>query len=175
MNRDVLYHGTRHAQSILSMGVLFTSDPGYPMVSFTRSPEEAAYWALLERDHDEGRGAIFIFDRRSLHCRYKIEPYHDGCWDDQTSRRDEAEEGIWADVINVGKYLVGFVSGPTTVLSDRHKMLNHEHRMSMEDRLNNLLYFVPDWRHRPEELIKSNWYLSRCAITAACSVLQPKG
>ena len=42
-------------------GVLFCSDPGQPKVSFTRSPEVAAYWALLERNDDEGRGSVFIF------------------------------------------------------------------------------------------------------------------
>jgi hypothetical protein len=42
-------------------------------VSFTRSPEVAAYFALLERDDDEGRGSVFIFDRQSLERRYKVE------------------------------------------------------------------------------------------------------
>jgi hypothetical protein len=152
MNREVLYHGTRHSKSILSMGILFSAERGH-QVCFTRSPEEAAYWALLERDHDEGRGSILIFDRHSLQCRYKIEPYHDACWDDETSCRDEAEETIWDDVIDVGKYLIGYVSDPTTQCSDKLKMLNREHRLDMEVRLNELLYHVPDWRHRPEALL----------------------
>ena len=29
------------------------------VLSFTRPPEVAAYWALLERDYDEGRGPEF--------------------------------------------------------------------------------------------------------------------
>src|SRR5262245_41266266 len=66
MDRDALYHGTRFAELILKTGVLFYSDPGDPKVSFTRSPEVAAYWALLERDYDEGCGSVFIFDRQSL-------------------------------------------------------------------------------------------------------------
>ena len=45
--------------SIFKTGVLFYSDPGHPKVSFTRAPEVAAYWALLERDYDEGRGPEF--------------------------------------------------------------------------------------------------------------------
>jgi hypothetical protein len=130
MNRDVLYHGTRYAQSILSMGILFPSDA----VSFTRSPEEAAYWALLDRDDDEGRGAILIFDRQSLHQRYKIEPYHDTIWDDAKRCRDEAEEAICNDVVNVGKYLIGFVSEQNTHRSDRLKMLNRKRRADMEAR-----------------------------------------
>ena len=136
MNRDVLYHGTRHAQSILRMGVLFKA--GYTMVSFTRSPEEAAYLALLDRDDDEGRGAIFLFDRRSLHCRYKIEPYHAGCWNDQTSCRDEAEEAIYNNVIDIGKHLIGFVSDQTTRCSNNLKKLNREYRVEMEARLRQL-------------------------------------
>jgi hypothetical protein len=44
MNRDVLYHGTRHAQSILKTGVLFRSlSGGDPKVCLTRSAEVAAY------------------------------------------------------------------------------------------------------------------------------------
>jgi hypothetical protein len=46
MNRDVLYHGTRHAQTILTTGVLFPGEEG-GKVSFTRSAEEAAYWATI--------------------------------------------------------------------------------------------------------------------------------
>ena len=69
LDRDALYHGTRYAELILKTGVLFYSDPGQPKVSFTRSPEVAAYFALLERDDDEGRGSVFIFDRQSLERR----------------------------------------------------------------------------------------------------------
>ena len=58
MDRDALYHGTRYAELILNTGVLFYSDPGQPKVSLTRSSEVAAYYALLERDYDEGRGSV---------------------------------------------------------------------------------------------------------------------
>ena len=61
MDRDVLYHGTRLAELIQKRGILFYSDPGDPKVSFTRSPEVAAYWALLERDDDEGRRISIYF------------------------------------------------------------------------------------------------------------------
>jgi hypothetical protein len=135
------------------MGVLLAAEGG--KVCFTRSADEAAYWALLPRNNDEGCGAILIFDRQLLQCRFKIEPYHDPFWDTDASRRDEAEEGIWADVTNIGRYLIGFVSVPTTKLSDLHKMRNLEQRINMGARLNELLYFVPEWRHMPEELIKS--------------------
>jgi hypothetical protein len=72
-DRDVLYHGTRYRQSILKMEILFRPEIGVPAVFLTRSPEVAAYWALLKRDNDEGRGSIFVFDRQSLASRYKIQ------------------------------------------------------------------------------------------------------
>ena len=84
MDRDALYHGTRYAELILKTGVLFYSDPGDLKVSFTRSPEVAAYFALLERDDDEGRGSIFIFDRQSLERRYKVEPNPEVYWHTKT-------------------------------------------------------------------------------------------
>jgi hypothetical protein len=115
MQRDVLYHGTRHAQSILTTGVLFHRD-GDQMCSFTRSQKEAAYWALLERDNDEGRGSVFVLDRQSLKCRYKIEPFRffNDLDDDDTYFADEAEETIVGDVTDVSNHLFGFVSDPAT-------------------------------------------------------------
>lgn len=137
--RDVLYHGTRYARSVLTSGVLLWSDPGEPTVSFTRSPETAAYWALLQRNYDEGHGAILIFDRQSLRCRYSIEPYHDVICDDEMGRNDEAEERIWRrHVIDVGKHLIGIVFGPTTQCSDAHKKHNREYTTRMEARLRKL-------------------------------------
>jgi hypothetical protein len=62
----VLYHGTRHPRSVLRMNTLFYSHQGSAQVSFTRSPEVAAYWALLERDNDEGKGAILVFNGSKL-------------------------------------------------------------------------------------------------------------
>ena len=95
------------------MGVRFHAERGL-QVCFTRSAEEAAYWPLLERDHEEGRGSIFAFDRRSLQYRYNIEPFHDDCWDNETGRRDEAEERIFDNITDIGKRLIGFVPDPTT-------------------------------------------------------------
>src|SRR5262245_40013711 len=125
-DRDALYHGTRFAELILKTGVLFYSDPGQPTVSFTRSPEVAAYFALLERDNDEGRGSVFICDRQSLERRYKIEANPEVDWHTKTLFHDEAEEEIWANVIDIGNHLIGLVSGPTGWRSHKHKTLNHE-------------------------------------------------
>jgi|SRR5262245_47020302 len=126
MNRDVLYHGTRFAELIQKTGVLFYSDPGDPKVSFTRSPEVAAYWALLERDDDEGRGSVFIFDRQSLERRYKVEANPQPYWHTNTLFHDEAEEEIWANVTDIGNHLIGLVSAPTGWRSHKHKMLTRK-------------------------------------------------
>ena len=61
MNRDVLYHGTRYRQSILKTETLFCPEVGVDAVFFTRSPEVAAYWALLKRDDDESRADQYWF------------------------------------------------------------------------------------------------------------------
>jgi len=153
MNRNVLYHGTRHAQSILSTGVLFAWESD--KVSFTRSAEEAAYWALLPRVEGGLRGSILIFDRELLRCRYKIEPHHDPIWDGKSRYCDEAEEAVYADIINVGKYVVGFVSEGCRQCPDLLKTRDAEWRRKMETKLSELLYFVPDWRCRYEEYLKS--------------------
>ena len=135
MDRDALYHGTRFAELILKTGVLFYSDPGQPKVSFTRSPEVAAYFALLERDYDEGRGSVFIFDRQSLERRYKVEANPKVDWHTKTLFHDEAEEEIWANVIDIGNHLIGLVSDPTGHRSHKHKALNREYRAWIETRL----------------------------------------
>ena len=134
MDRDVLYHGTRFAELIQKRGILFYSDPGDPKVSFTRSPEVAAYWALLERDDDEGRGSVFIFDRQSLERRYKVEANPQVYWHTNTLFHDEAEEEIWANVTDIGNHLIGIVSGPTGWRSHKHKMLTRKYRARIERR-----------------------------------------
>jgi hypothetical protein len=155
MQRNVLYHGTRHVQSVLTTGVLFPPEEG-GKVCFTRSADEAAYWALLPRTEDEGHGAILIFDRQLLHCRYRIEPNHDPIFDTNKHRRDEYEEEIWSEVVNVGKYLIGLVSEPAHQSSDKLlKERNRRYRANIEVRLNDLLYYVPEWRCRPEEFMSS--------------------
>jgi hypothetical protein len=155
MQQNVLYHGTRNAHSVLTTGVLFPPVQG-GKVCFTRSADEAAYGALLPRREDEGCGAILIFDRQLLHCRYRIEPNHDPIFDTNKNRRDEYEEEIWSEIVNVGKYLIGLVTEPAQQsLDELHKMVNRQYRADIEARLNELLYHVPDWRCRPEEYMSS--------------------
>ena len=134
-NRDVLYHGTRYANSILKTGVLFRADVGEPKVFLTRSAEVAAYWATIERDDDEGRGSILIFDRQSLECKYLVKANPEVYWHSDALFHDEAEEKISTDVIDVDDYLVGVVHGPTTRRSHKHKMQNHELNTRTQARL----------------------------------------
>jgi hypothetical protein len=110
--RNVLYHGTRYTQSILDSGVLFRAHIGEQKVCLTRSAEVAAYWAMLRRDDDEGRGSIFIFNRRSLERRYKIIANPKPYWLTRVTFHDEAEEEIWDDVMNVHIHLIDLTFGP---------------------------------------------------------------
>jgi hypothetical protein len=101
----VLFHGTRQAPLILEQGILrcpyFDSQ-----VSLTRSAEFAACYAFPDRDNSIGAPAIIVLDRRSLRCRYRVEPVRSE-WD---PLRDEAEESIFGrDVHDLHRHLVGVV------------------------------------------------------------------
>ena len=137
-NRDVLYHGTRYRQSILKTETLFRPEVGVDAVFFTRSPEVAAYWALLKREDDEGRGSVLVCDRQSLASRYKIKCNPQVYWHSDTTFHDEAEEQIFDNVTKIGDHLIGIVSGPTVKLSQRHKILNRESEKMMDARLQQL-------------------------------------
>jgi hypothetical protein len=113
------------------MEILFRPEIGVPAVFLTRSPEVAAYWALLKRDNDEGRGSIFVFDRQSLTSRYKIQCNPEVYWHSDRTFHDEAEEQIFDDVTKIGDHLIGIVSGPTVKLAQRDKILKS--RMGNDD------------------------------------------
>jgi len=127
-NRNVLYHGTRYPSLILNTGIILRCPPGCFAVSFTRSPEVGADFAMLERDDDEGRGAILIFDRESLRHRYRIEPF---CSIGRTGRFSEMEEIIREDLIDVGRHLIGLVTTPGIYRPQRVKQLNRRHRLRL--------------------------------------------
>jgi hypothetical protein len=98
----------------------------------------------LGRDSDEGRGAILIFDRQSLRCRYRIEPWHDDFWDDETGRRDEMEERIWQNVTDVGHHLIGRVTEPTTCCEPK------PHSRAFQEQIRTrLLAIDPDEARKP--------------------------
>jgi hypothetical protein len=125
-NRDVLYHGTRYPSSILNSGIILRNAHGVRVISFTRSAEIAADFALLERDSDEGRGAILIFDRQSLRYRHRIEPFHE-------HQRDELEERTWDDLVDIGSHLVGLVTTPSICRSQKQRRLNRRHRLRLSE------------------------------------------
>lgn len=122
-------------------------------MSFTRSPEAAAYFALMERFNDEGRGAILIFDRDSLLSQYKINLIHEK-WVPvgDTGWHDEAEEEIWVDVTDVAKHLIGLVYEPKTLCSHKHKVRNQLFGLEIDARLEELHLPVPNWCRRPPDL-----------------------
>jgi hypothetical protein len=115
--------------------MLLYSISGIQAVFFTRAAETAAYFALSERDDDEGQGAILIFDRQSLRCRYRIEPWHDELWNDETDCNDEMEERIWENVTDVGHHLIGLITEPTTQYSLQTKARNRTRRRQIRARL----------------------------------------
>jgi hypothetical protein len=128
MNRDVLYHGSRYARLILKTGTLLRSDTGDKKVCLTRSPEVAAYWALMERDDDEKHGAVLVLDRKSLERRYKIRAIAQPFWLSDEVFHYEAEEEIWDDVIDIYAHLLGLAAqtseGPYKLPAHRPHKIN---------------------------------------------------
>jgi hypothetical protein len=100
---NALFHGTRHLSCILSDGYLkSTGNPA--MVRFSRSADAAAYWAMMERDDDDGRGAILVFDRDRLRTRYRLELI------DESLYIAEQEECVSSRNVPLGLALIGIIS-----------------------------------------------------------------
>jgi hypothetical protein len=100
---NALFHGTRHLSCILSDGYLKpTGNPAF--IRFSRSADTAAYWAMMERDDDDGRGAILVFDRDRLRTRYRLELI------DESLYIAEQEESIFARNVPLGSALIGIMS-----------------------------------------------------------------
>jgi hypothetical protein len=125
--RDVLFHGTRYRHSILARGILKFSEFGSFGVSFSRSPEAAAYWASMPRDDDEGNGAIFIFDRRSLQSRYKLE-----CHADSWALVNEFEERVVARNVEIGPHMIGLVASPISRQPSKARATARAARMQVD-------------------------------------------
>jgi hypothetical protein len=100
---NALFHGTRYLSCILSDGYL--KPTGTPdMVRFSRSADAAAYWAMMERDDDDGRGAILVFDRDRLRTRYRLELI------DESWSIAEQEESISSRNVPLGPALIGIIA-----------------------------------------------------------------
>jgi hypothetical protein len=101
--RDAIYHGTRAPEEVLRSGKLIPSIDG---VSFSRSPEVAAYFAhLMGREVDQWSPALLVLDRSSLIQTYRLEP----CRWDETLEADEREEIVRGRTINFRRHLLGVV------------------------------------------------------------------
>jgi hypothetical protein len=140
--REALFHGTKHPKLILRTDVLLPSECGciQTAVSFTRSPEVAAYFALLPRDADEELGAVLVFDRQSLRCRHRVEPHHDPIWDNKKCRRDESEELIWGHpIMDVDRHLIACVMQPARKARPETMKHRHEFEQYVEARIRVLL------------------------------------
>ena len=75
-------------------------------VRFSRSPDAAAYWAMRDRDDDDGRGAVLVFDRDRLNARYRLDLIDDSLY------IAEQEELISGRDASLGIGLIGIISGP---------------------------------------------------------------
>jgi hypothetical protein len=100
---DAIYHGTRAPEKVLRSGKLIPSIDG---VSFSRSPEVAAYFAhLMGREIDQWSPAVLVLDRSSLIQIYRLEP----CRWDETLEADEREEIVRGRTMNFRRHLLGVV------------------------------------------------------------------
>jgi hypothetical protein len=141
--REALFHGTRHPKLILRTDVLLPSELGVA-VSFTRSPEVAAYFALLHGDDDEELGAVLVFDCQSLRYRHRVEPHHDPIWDNKKCRRDESEELIWGHpIMDVDRHLITCVMQPAGKARPETMKHRHEFERDVEARIRVLFWTSP--------------------------------
>jgi hypothetical protein len=115
--RDALFHGTRYRGLILASGFK-AAEVGANCVSFSRSPEVAAFSAILPREDDERSGAILIFDRASLKTRYKLECHADS-WERDGQIVDEFEERVYVRDVEIGSHLIGLVTVPKASLTSK--------------------------------------------------------
>ena len=105
---NALFHGTPYPNAVLASGTLEAS-PVCAVVCFSRSPHEAAFWAILPRDDNEDTCAVLVFDRNRLSMRYRLEPWHD-----DMAQVDEQEERIWGRDVSLTAGLIGVASQPAS-------------------------------------------------------------
>src|SRR4051794_19959909 len=72
--KDAIFHGTHYANETLRSGKLIPPDFGCCAICLTRSPETAAYFALMiGKEVDRWSGAVLVLNRGSLCQRYRLE------------------------------------------------------------------------------------------------------
>jgi hypothetical protein len=100
---DAIYHGTRAPVEVLRSGKLKPDLTG--KISFSRSPEVAAYFALLIGDWSvRWVPAVLVLNRSSLIQTYRLDPWRYG--EDWV---DEQEEVVRGRTINFRRHLLGVV------------------------------------------------------------------
>lgn len=99
-----VYHGTRYARAIQADNRIKVAPRGDVHVSLTRSFDVAVYWAALERDDDEGVGAVLILDRRALEAAHQLSAFVSG-----DGFEDEHEEACHQEIGDLDRYLVAAV------------------------------------------------------------------
>src|SRR5262249_34360906 len=96
---------TRGHYSIIS-GTRISSTP-FAILSFRQRASGTS-------GRTDGTGLLLCARKpTTLARRYKIEGNPEVYWHTNTLFHDEAEEEIWANVIDIGNHLIGLVSGPT--------------------------------------------------------------
>jgi hypothetical protein len=84
----MIFHGTRYPTQVLMMeGRLVFPPVGLCAIHFTRELVVASYYALLERQGDEGNGAVLAFDQTSMAQYYQLHFANEQSW-----LRDPPEE-----------------------------------------------------------------------------------
>jgi hypothetical protein len=95
--------GTRAPEEVLRSGKL--KPDGNEAISFSRSPEVAAHFALLLSDWSvRWVSALLVLNRSSLIQAYRLDPWR---YDEVD---DEQEEVCWGRTINFRRHLLGVVT-----------------------------------------------------------------
>jgi hypothetical protein len=107
--RQTIFHGTRHVEDVLDDGILYPSLHGDSAISFTRSAEIAAYFALLPgRVNDLYSGGVLVLDRRRLARDHRLERFT--YEDDEDKYLHEQEKRVWDKRVVLTHLLIGTVT-----------------------------------------------------------------
>lgn len=122
---DAIYHGTVFPSAILAAGAILPDAMIDSRVFFSRCPIEAERWARIPRDNDEGRSAIFVFDRRAIKWRYPLVP------NSAVDYRDELEECVLDVAVELKYGMIGMVSEPFPGRTKEQRDLVERHKAHM--------------------------------------------